>query len=1274
MKPAPALSNPALRHQHSDGRSRLRLLPFAALAATVLAILPFHAEEEPPLSDEFAYDRTESVLIIHLNGPQGTSLGTPTATLPVDVFVERHSWEIWRRPSGIAEEARNPQTQPASNVQLTFSATVGSPGSASATTNWEGRASTSFTAAGILGSPQLHASAGGNSASLSFSLPGETWTCQQTEATLSASLEAPSGDTEIPQGENRPFLLTIRYNTWDVETSNFGNSRTVNHTSSPASGAAVSWTTLSGDGYPTGGLMADLNGQVSGNLVMGSANTVVRADVSYATGQATSAERLFTVQTPPPVGTTWSYHRSETIPAFAMIAPEGSATVPQGETRTIIGELRYDVWDIYTNGIGGEDRRYNYSYPAANLPVSVTAEQGNGFPSFANVYPDWQGRFTIGYTMGSIPSRLRFEAGSGTQAYGYVDLSPSNSTGSGANWQFAGNDWTYRIHGPFLDGPGQDLAPGTNRAVTVNVTLDSWEIWNDGQGNTETRNEQSVPAGAVSVDFSVADGDATLGGFSAQTTSTTSLGDASIVVTSGTSPSQIVATVSGTGISTSTTLVPVSQTPVNWQFLRPDGYFTLEGPSATANSGTSQTIAVNVIRHSWEVWTDGQNNFENRNPASGPAVGTDVEFQITQGDASLNGSAARSVSTDSQGNASVIVTPGLHPSVLSATIAGTDVTSVLGISPASSTQQTWQFSHHDGRFAIRGPVLDGPTYDLAPGAARSVSVNVSWDSWEVWVDGQGGEEHRNRASSATASIPVSFVVSQGDGLVNGATDLTVSTDGFGNASVNFMMGARDSRVVASAYGVPSSVSVDFTPPPAPQPIWTRLNTEGTVTLSISPVAEDAVVAPGTPLPLKISAYSRTWEFWQSSTGATEERNRREGPAMGVEIGISKSGPGELAVVTATTNADGEAFATLTPTDEPVTVLANLPFYGATATAERVFTPQAWVYQSTQRELLVSFENPWPGGLDVLVQQRSHETWTHPDSPTPQIRAVSVGAANNAQVTFSTASGSAVFPAGPHATGTNGRVQVEYTAGSSVNFVANVTFAGMTGQAQLVAPAFGSIGGTVGPVPAAFTNQGPSIPLSFSSSAPLPQGTEGKFKIDESSNPINSTGGGDGAQFYISTETNGVEHWSEGRSLTVRHSSATEDYIEGGTSTEFYYTYEYVGEGLGDWEPDPNLNEYVHVGVGMGSYNQIQHTRYKETGGSWVPGSPEETIKGRFVIRWSYGAPRDMKFRVIQIDTNDDGTTTETEIAPILVNSGATEVSGPWYDPPTDGSMNGSSLN
>jgi len=299
--------------------------------------------------------------------------------------VQRHSWEIWRQPSTGLEEFRNATSAPESgaSVSLSLSTAMGYLGNTSLTTNPDGLATTTFSPDGSSGGVYVNAAVESSTASLYFdvaysTLPThsvETWSYSRTEATLVAELSTTGSTDNVYPGETRDLSLSVRYETWDVMTSSMGNSRTENHTSAPAQGASVNWVSDSGDASVSGYGTVDTSGMCQGNLTMGHAGSVVRAEVAYAAGQATSADLSFGAAPPyappPPLeptapdpGSVWTYSRSETIRSIANLSANGPTEAAINEIRTITGEVRQETWDIWVNGYGAEERRFNYSGPA----------------------------------------------------------------------------------------------------------------------------------------------------------------------------------------------------------------------------------------------------------------------------------------------------------------------------------------------------------------------------------------------------------------------------------------------------------------------------------------------------------------------------------------------------------------------------------------------------------------------------------------------------------------------------------------------------------------------------------------------------------------------------------------------------------------------------------------------------------------------------------------------------------------------------------------------
>lgn len=838
------------------------LLPLAAILA-LIGHHAFHADE-PPAEEPFQYDRTESVLFVNFSAPQGTVLPTPTATLPVEVIVERHEWEIWKRPSTGQEEAHPVQVSRAAGVTVHLSGHLGFADATTVTTDMQGTAQTSFTADGTLGSPTITGMVGNSTSSLNFTQPGEDWTHQNTEGIIVASIEVQGGGSEITAGESRPLVLSVAYETWDVEISNYGNTRTVNRTNSPAVGAYANWFTESGDAYVSGFGITDGQGRCETSMVMGSVNSVVRADVTYATGDTTHATIHLTslAPTPPPTENPVVYLRSETRPVIVTFTPDGATDVISGESRSLSGTVRWDVWDIWGNGTGPEEERYNYSYAATSVPVDLTVEQGDGSLSSPSAVTDSTGTFTTAYQMGSAPARITASVSGAAQTMG-IDLVPTPPSGGSSD---------------------------------------------------------------------------------------------------------------------------------------PD-------------------------------------------PNSNPDPGN------------------------------------------------------------TSTEPQWQFLETRGKYTLHGPNADGPTYDLPPATVSNVSVNVTWDSWDVLIDPVTGDTRdENPQSAAASSVPVEFTLTQGDGIVGDNTFASVTTSGGGEATTTFTMAAQVSRVTATIPGTGEALSIDFTPPGSGTDTFQKVRNEGLITLSLSTDPPGASVAPGSTVPVTAYAHAETWEVWENPAGQTELRNQYEGPAIFANVDISAAGSGSFA---ATTDSAGNASTSVTIGSDPITVTATVSFRGVSAYGELVITPIVdpngtgggtdpngnnggtnpngtgggtdpnttgtngtttvdWTWQYNQDELLVNLDpGTTAGTLDVSVQLRTYGVWTHPNVIDPDIRTVSVGPAANALVQLSTSAGTATFAVGPYYTAADGHVLIPYSATSSATVQATAEFAGLNGNDGVMVAAADGLGGGSG---------------------------------------------------------------------------------------------------------------------------------------------------------------------------------------------------------------------
>jgi len=509
---------------------------------------------------------------------------------------------------------------------------------------------------------------------------------------------------------------------------------------------------------------------------MGSGNSVVRAEVSYAAGQATSASLYFAAAPyydpsggdpsggDPSGGgsssgdpsTEWSYSRSETLASISNLSAGGSMDMSTGETRSINGEVRHEVWDIWVNGYGMEDRRYNYAGPAAWATVTAAIEFGDGSLGSTTVTSDGQGWFSLDYTMGSSSSRVTVSAdgatsASGTNGSASVDFSFSSTTGQpeyGNGYDNGGTsspsllsyDGSYRIEGPHSDGPTYDLTPGTQRTVSGVLYWDSWEVWSDGSGNTTIQNHQSYPVTWSGLTLSLAQGDGTIADSSITTDSS---GGFSTTFTMGNVASRV--RVEATGGSSGSVTAELDFTPPpagpvdDFVKVREESSLFVALTSGTPQAGTEAIpLEAQVTETTWEVWENGIAPAELRNYRTGPAIAASVEFSIVSGSGNLT---AIDSLTDADGTARASIIPGQADTVVAANASflTTGASGQITVSPVP-----WVHQSTESRL-----VLSLQQQDI------SLTATVRLQTWQIWVDpatGLGEIRHESEGPAANAEV------------------------------------------------------------------------------------------------------------------------------------------------------------------------------------------------------------------------------------------------------------------------------------------------------------------------------------------------------------------------------------------------------------------------------------------------------------------------------------------------------------------------------------------
>jgi len=784
-----------------------------AVFIALFGLSGFHAEDDP--NDTYAYDRTESILHLSLDAPGGTSLDSG-GSAPVGVTVRRYSWEIWRQPSTGLEEYRNASSAPESGASVSLSlstAVMGYLGNTSLTTNPDGLATTTFSPDGGTGGVYVNAAVESSTASLYFdvaysTLPThsvETWSYSRTEATLVAELSTTGSTDNVYPGETRDLSLSVRYETWDVMTSSMGNSRTENHTSAPAQGASVNWVSDSGDASVSGYGTVEMSGVCQGSLTMGHAGSVIRADVAYAAGQATSADLSFGAAPPyaPPVeptytppyeptyidpGSVWTYSRSETTRSIANLAAGGPTELSLNEIRTLTGEVRQDVWDIWVNGYGAEERRFNYSGPAPWVVISSTLESGDATLGSSSSSSDGSGWFSMNYTMGSCPARITFYAddpGTNPNGSASVDLTPSPATGSSGGGDGNGdngggtstptvthlyNTGAYRFEGPHSDGPTYDLAPGTQRTISGVVYWDSWAVWGDQYGNTTIQSQSTSPVTSTTLFVSMAQGD----GVPSDTQITTDWnGGFSTTFTMGQQPGRVrvqigEGTPAGISAEIDFTPPPAGQGDT-FQKIRDESSLFVSLADSTVDGAlrtdSSIPLRARVTATTWEVWENANGVIELRNHATGPAIGAWIQFAVNSGSGVLS---QNDYLTDADGAARADFLPTRASTVVSATASflTTTATGEITVSPA-----TWTYQSTESRLLLSLAPAGSPT--------NGVAATVRLQTWETWVNpatGLGEIMHQSEGPAANATVTFQSLSAEPSASFSPATVMT-GTDG-----------------------------------------------------------------------------------------------------------------------------------------------------------------------------------------------------------------------------------------------------------------------------------------------------------------------------------------------------------------------------------------------------------------------------------------------------------------------------------------------------------------
>ena len=481
-----------------------------------LVVMPFCQSVKAEGEGEFVLTSTESYVEIGLSTSEGTSNFGPSDTRTVTATLQTHSWEVWTHSGTGAVETRNDSWTPVSGAWLNQYVDHGSGLAYLGQSMSDSSGQCSFSITGSSSQTLVKViAATSEEATLVFEAPmviEEQWSFSHYEGLVSASLS--SDGQSVGQGGSITLTATVTYHQWEVQTSDWGNTRTANSSSSSAEGAQIGWQIESGDGSISASDAAtNGSGNATASFTMGSGSSRVRVDVSYAGGSSTSASMDLAPAYQPPQW--WYSHTEYGIPYVANVSVNGDThNLPSGSVREVTGQWMQDSWNVYTDGVSTEQRDWSSSSASGiSLYASLTDEQGS-VPSSSPVAVDGTtGSFSHSLTMGLQPVTLTFTQ-TGDPASGSYSVAFSPMP-----WTFSHTETGIQVSLTKAgDGASAtNLLPGAELALVAMVTSWSRDVWTDVQGNTEYRNESNVWLSNTALSLSASGGDGSVN----QSTSTT---------------------------------------------------------------------------------------------------------------------------------------------------------------------------------------------------------------------------------------------------------------------------------------------------------------------------------------------------------------------------------------------------------------------------------------------------------------------------------------------------------------------------------------------------------------------------------------------------------------------------------------------------------------------------------------------------------------------------------------------------------------------------------
>ncbi|MBL9115037.1 MAG: hypothetical protein JNJ83_08510 [Verrucomicrobiaceae bacterium] len=726
----------------------------------------------------------ESLLRVTLTIGGGSAAEVPAGnTRTVTALVERVTWLTWIE-NGIW--VSGPETVVAvegASISASVSAD-GSATSAATESDAQGQHATTFTMGNAESVLEITATKDGASATASATFtppaPEEEWTDTAQQGYVTANLSVNGGTANLSYGDQRQMTVHVQYTTFTVQTSNFGNTRSVNYNTADASSASVSWSLAPGDPqynpseHPgTFGTLADStaatinvggtlsnstepNGTSSTTFTMGDLPTLVQLEVIYAGTDSTSTSVVMQGQPE----SNWQLTNTTSQWVISGLWSDGSmGDVIPNQTRQVLGTLFWVTYNTYTDQYGNTSTDELWE-PAPGVSIDFSIATG-GDATLSNESPltEYDGTFSTTLTMGQLASEVNAAFVLGSLATEPITFSPAEET-----W----NDYVDSSNTVLVTSANTEVSPGESTTLSAEVQTTWTRAWTSNLGNTYTEPLEGGSTTTENITFTVTSGTAGLSDpwdegaqdyIAIPGSKVFTMG----AVNSGTATVQVSAPNPENPGDTLIANITVQEGEF-WELAGNETTITLvrshEGPIELAENATAE-LGVTVHFTEWEIWTGNRGSPPQRRFISdGTALDATVSFAVHPEDmlpspyANASLSATTNIPTDENGSASTTVTMGYDSARIQVTanFLATTATTVFQLVPPSNGEPEW-YAVGEGeglRLTLEDEDSDRPviitraeygtwTIEKRRGSTEIRGANETWGpagGAEIQVDGQ----------------------------------------------------------------------------------------------------------------------------------------------------------------------------------------------------------------------------------------------------------------------------------------------------------------------------------------------------------------------------------------------------------------------------------------------------------------------------------------------------------------------------------------------------------